>query len=126
MTQALKKKKSQPAPKSDCQFQSWAGGTEEGVSPLCFPLGSKLVHRPELDFHISLQHVAPVRGPGKRQGQEPGWHLRKVWLCVCDVCTPGGWDPCEPGGKSAHIDGHCRVCVCARALRLWQEAEETV
>lgn len=34
MTQALKKKKkSQPAPKSDCQFQSWAGGTEEGVSP---------------------------------------------------------------------------------------------
>lgn len=57
------------------------------MSPPCFPLGSKLVHRPELDFHISLQHVAPVRGPRERQGQEPGWHPRKVWLCVCVVCV---------------------------------------
>lgn len=33
-------------------FRAGQGNKEEGKSPLCFPLGSKLVHGQEPDFHI--------------------------------------------------------------------------
>lgn len=121
MTQALKKKKSPKLPpKVIVSFRAGRGHGRRCESPA---LPSRL--QAGSPARAGLSRFVAARGARRRaqekaKGQEPGWHLRKAWLCVCVVCVPGGWDPCEPGGESAHTDGRSRVCVCTRP---WAVAE---
>lgn len=101
-------------PKSDCQFQNGAGDKEEGMSPLCLPLGSQLVTGRCWTFTLSCSTWPPEEGQGKAKGRSHTGTRRNLWLCVCGVCTPGGQGPCVCLEVKAHTK--MEACVCGVSL----------
>lgn len=88
-------------------------GIRKRVCPLCFPMGSKLVHGLKEGAGAGLSHLVAGHGPWKRAKGKPRAGARLALegmcgcVCVC-VCTPGGWGP--------------HVCAWKVKAHMWMEA----